>query len=226
VWGFPSSAAREEYGPLRICKITDCAKPVGTGGMCWKHYNRLRFHGDPCAEPQYYRDPVEALRARTNRSGPIPEARPELGPCWLWTGSHNGKYGKLSVDKRLMYAHRFAYEVHKGAIPDGHVIDHLCRVRLCVNPDHLEPVTNAENIERGAGSDAVRQRQAAILAHLGRCPEATRIELAAAIGASVGTTSTALARLVRNGSLTRRQIRQNRVLYSLPGPAKSAKETA
>lgn len=66
--------------------------------------------------------------------------------CWLWSGADNGVgYGKF----RGRYAHRISWEMHKGPIPDGMHIDHLCRVRCCVNPEHLEPVTNRENARRG-----------------------------------------------------------------------------
>ena len=74
--------------------------------------------------------------------------------CWLWTGSINESgYGLLiekAGGKQINHrAHRWSYEYHIGPIPDGLVLDHLCRVRRCVNPDHLEPVTDAENIRRG-----------------------------------------------------------------------------
>jgi hypothetical protein len=66
--------------------------------------------------------------------------------CWLWRGSitPNG-YGRLGKD----YAHRLSYQMAKGEIPAGLDLDHLCRVRSCVNPDHLEAVTRAENLRRG-----------------------------------------------------------------------------
>lgn len=70
--------------------------------------------------------------------------------CWLWTaGRFNGGYGSFLVDGRRTGAHRFAYELVKGPIPDGLEPDHLCRVRLCVNPSHLEAVTHSENARRG-----------------------------------------------------------------------------
>jgi hypothetical protein len=65
--------------------------------------------------------------------------------CWLWTARKNYKgYGMFRLGSRVPYAHRVAYEHYVGPIPEGLQLDHICRVRHCVNPDHLEPVTNAE----------------------------------------------------------------------------------
>jgi hypothetical protein len=70
--------------------------------------------------------------------------------CWLWRGSIARGYGKFTNDEhRPVPAHRFGYELMVGPIPAGLQIDHLCRVRNCVNPDHLEVVTQRENIMRG-----------------------------------------------------------------------------
>lgn len=70
--------------------------------------------------------------------------------CWLWIGKRmpNG-YARFKVGGCGIYAHRFAYELLVGPIPEGLQIDHLCRVRHCVNPRHLEPVTQRENKNRG-----------------------------------------------------------------------------
>ena len=69
--------------------------------------------------------------------------------CWIWTGAATKGYGQFKIAGRQLAAHRVSYEAHVGPIPDGMVLDHLCRKTLCVNPEHLEPVTNAENIRRG-----------------------------------------------------------------------------
>ena len=80
-----------------------------------------------------------------------------LGPCWNWQGAvqkHNG-YGRLTTrsytkgQKRSFAAHRLAYELVNGPVPEGLQLDHLCRNRICGNPTHLEPVTMRENLMRG-----------------------------------------------------------------------------
>ena len=71
--------------------------------------------------------------------------------CWIWqSGTNADGYGLFRVDGRMVRAHRFAYELLVGPIPEGLELDHLCRVRNCVNPAHMEPVTHAENMRRGA----------------------------------------------------------------------------
>ncbi len=77
--------------------------------------------------------------------------------CTVWIGATNGKgYGLVSVGGgQIALAHRVAYEAEYGPIPEGHVIDHLCRVRNCVNPMHLQPVTIAENNRRGRAAKAL-----------------------------------------------------------------------
>ena len=75
--------------------------------------------------------------------------------CWLWQGglTYQG-YGRVYVNNRDLRAHRFAYELLIGEVPEGLVLDHLCRVRNCVNPAHLEPVTDRVNALRGIGPAA------------------------------------------------------------------------
>jgi hypothetical protein len=79
----------------------------------------------------------------------IEEDRGYATPCWIWQrGIKRDGYPKDWDGKRSVQAHRYYYEMHVGPIPEGLVIDHLCRVRTCVNPEHLEPVTHAENMRR------------------------------------------------------------------------------
>jgi len=84
--------------------------------------------------------------------------------CWIWMGSTNGnrqhpeynygKFGQLTDGiMQTVYAHRASYEMFRGKIQPGLQLDHVCRVRLCVNPMHLEPVIRLENVARGASGD-------------------------------------------------------------------------
>lgn len=69
--------------------------------------------------------------------------------CWLWTGATGaGGYGLLTFEQQSLRAHRHVYELLVGAIPADLELDHLCRVKPCVRPSHLEPVTHAENTRR------------------------------------------------------------------------------
>jgi len=75
--------------------------------------------------------------------------------CWVWQGSKNNKgYGHFHSNGKNRLAHRYAYELLVGEIPDGLQIDHTCRIRECVNPDHMEVVTSKENTLRGEGPTA------------------------------------------------------------------------
>ena len=80
--------------------------------------------------------------------------------CWLWRGYLNGQgYGSIRWMGRQWRAHRLVYELTVGSIPPGLTLDHLCRVRHCVNPDHLEPVTNRVNLLRGESPSARHARK-------------------------------------------------------------------
>lgn len=74
--------------------------------------------------------------------------------CWLWLGAQNRGYGRVWLTleghkRKPLQAHRIAYETERGPIPDGLHLDHLCRNSFCVNPYHLEAVSNSENVRRG-----------------------------------------------------------------------------
>ena len=79
--------------------------------------------------------------------------------CWIWNGWKDSKgYGRLLISGKRIPAHRLAYEYVKGNIPDNFQIDHLCRNPSCVNPDHLEAVTQKVNILRGISPSAIKAR--------------------------------------------------------------------
>lgn len=81
--------------------------------------------------------------------------------CWLWMGGLKPHgYGSFRNELGVVVpAHRYSYELHKNVIPPGLELDHLCRNRCCVNPDHLEPVTSTVNVLRGMGAGAIYARR-------------------------------------------------------------------
>lgn len=94
------------------------------------------------------RDP-ELRFSRATRWGQPSDHRPDLGPCLMFIGADNGNgYGQFRYNGSNGYAHRYAWERANGPIPDGLTVDHLCRVRLCVNVRHLELVEGVENYLR------------------------------------------------------------------------------
>lgn len=146
-----------------ICSVDGCVLPVFARGWCEPHYARARRNnGDPRPDKPLLlrsRTPEERFWSKVDKNGPIPDARPDLGPCWLWTGSCFAKgYGNIRWDGEN-YAHRVAYLLEYGSIPPASPdaqIDHLCRVPACVNPSHLELVTYYENQARGIGTVIAR----------------------------------------------------------------------
>ena len=74
--------------------------------------------------------------------------------CWIWVGAHIDGYGSIYWQKRTHVVHKVVYELLVEVVPSTLNLDHLCRIRPCCNPQHLEPVTVAENILRGNGAGA------------------------------------------------------------------------
>lgn len=98
--------------------------------------------------------PYRYIRCHALRSSPLEYLEEDRGyktPCWTWQRGTDGKgYGKTNVDGVRTQAHRAFYERRFGTIPSGLDLDHLCRIRRCVNPDHMEPVPRQINVQRGA----------------------------------------------------------------------------
>ena len=132
---------------------TSCDSPKHFArGLCQRCYDKAR-RSAPF-------DSVTALRLPP-KDRLLNKLVPGWGGCLIFTGGVNAEgYGQISIGRSgKVRAHRFAYEIFIGDIPSGLVLDHLCRVRRCCNPWHLEPVTDRENILRGVSPSALAARK-------------------------------------------------------------------
>lgn len=138
------------------CSLSNCARKRYCRGWCYLHYTRWKKSGDVRADI-----PPRDEITENDRFDMCVSVDPET-ECWNWTGSSivTGGYGQFMIrNQTKMRVHRYSYERHIGPIPEGLTIDHLCRNRLCVNPDHLEAVTHRENTLRGTAPSAVNARK-------------------------------------------------------------------
>lgn len=131
---------------MRICTVDGCPDPVKAKSMCSVHYKRTLRNGDPLVQlrVRHKGTPAERMIASADQTD----------TCWTLRKVGTNGYGSVRVDGRTVLAHRYSYEIHVGPIPEGLVIDHLCKNKGCIRPDHLEPVTQRENVMRGDGPSA------------------------------------------------------------------------
>lgn len=140
------------------CSIDGCDSVVLARGWCQNHYAAWHKYGSPAGSSRVMPTADERFWGKVNKAGPEPtnswDGTPLTGRCWLWTGATSGPgYGNFQEKHEngrphWIGAHRYSYQTVVGSIPDGLTLDHLCRRPACVNPDHLEPVTKAENTRR------------------------------------------------------------------------------
>lgn len=125
--------------PIGICQ---CGCGERTRIATYNHGPLGYVKGRPLRYLQYHRPNKSSVEY-------VEEDRGYKTKCWIWQRGFSGDYGAVGVSKGGGLAHRYMYEKIIGPIPNGFTLDHLCRVPACVNPEHLEPVTNAENSWRG-----------------------------------------------------------------------------
>jgi len=143
------------------CTVANCVRPRWAKGFCSKHYQRFRKYGDPLAVPRFDRDDIKRRRDAFFHANVDRSAGPD--GCWPWLRKpmSNG-YGQLRGYAGPIGAHRFAWELTNGPIPNGLTIEHNCHDRdltclgeqgcphrLCCNPAHMRLVTFGENVEFG-----------------------------------------------------------------------------
>ena len=125
------------------CGVQECSRRKHAHGYCAMHAARLRRNGDPTRITRT--TTLDSFWRRVHKTE----------KCWNWQGFVlDSGYGQIATRKKptasgTRLAHRVAYELVVGPIPEGLDLDHLCRNRICVNPSHLEPVTDKENVRRG-----------------------------------------------------------------------------
>lgn len=142
----------------RTCSVNGCDKPHHARGWCHTHYRRWQTYGEPWENT--------AVRLIDDDEGRFWQKVEKTETCWLWTGAiGSGGYGHFKTGGRTVSVHRWAYEHFVGPVPEDLDLDHLCRIRHCVNFEyHLELVTRQENTLRGAGDQAINARKT-------HCPE-------------------------------------------------------
>lgn len=116
----------------RTCSIEGCERPHAARGMCKRHYASARWRGLPTIS----RDPVDRLNRNSEN----------VGDCREWVKERDAKgYGRASFNGKTMLAHRLAYMLNVGEIPEGMSVDHICGNPPCIKPEHLRLATDVEN---------------------------------------------------------------------------------
>lgn len=141
----------------RTCSVEGCSKSSRARGLCAMHYHRVYraekagiiTHSPVARRPR----PSRRFSSAWERYWPnVNQNTDETSDCWIWIGPHTPKgYGRFHSPAGST-AHRYAWFIENGPIPEGLELDHLCGVRCCVRPDHLEAVTHAENVRRAWAS--------------------------------------------------------------------------
>lgn len=129
----------------RTCTAPGCESPSRARSLCNAHYKRLRRTGTvtaSSAEDRFF------SRVTEDENG-----------CWIFSKANSKGYAAFYENGAPIEGHLWAWRLFIGDVPDGLTLDHLCRVRVCVNPWHLDPVPHRVNILRGIGPAAINARR-------------------------------------------------------------------
>lgn len=132
------------------CDWPGCERPTVGQGLCHPHYEQRRRGSDLHDLREV--DPIKRFWSKAVKAEGD-------GACWLWRAAMSDGYGSVGWGGRIQKAHRVAYELTIGPIPEGLELDHLCRNGSCINPTHLEPVTGRINNLRGESFAARNARR-------------------------------------------------------------------
>lgn len=121
-----------------ICSVDGCIATIKGRGLCQKHYYRWRRNGDPLTVRIIVGDDKKRILSSIKKS---------KAGCWVWQKTiHAGGYGIVSLRGKHEMAHRAAWKVLVGEIPEGMQLNHTCHNRACINPDHLYLGTQIDNM--------------------------------------------------------------------------------
>lgn len=135
---------------MKLCSVEDCENKHLAKGLCRAHYLRMYKRGSL---------ELKHLHGFSAYERVIKKSEKQENGCLIFKGHKNERgYGTIR-DGRMKMAHRVTFEHHNGPVPDGLVLDHLCRTRDCVNHEHLELVTQGENVRRGLAGTNHHTRQ-------------------------------------------------------------------
>lgn len=141
--GQPFTTSSAIIKRVRVYCSTTCSWPARACLRCGNSFitkgsSVLRGGGKFCSQTCYRGTLAARFWSRVDQNGPSPGHRPELGPCWIWTGSTTaGGYGKLGAEYRTLLAHRLSWKMARGPIRAGRWVLHACDEPSCVRPTHL-----------------------------------------------------------------------------------------
>lgn len=120
---------------MKICSFEGCGKVEHSSGFCNAH-NKQRLRGEQLKQLRMQGDDVARFKSYLQSDG----------DCLVWTGVKRNGYGSIKIKRKIWSAHKYAYTLWVGEIPEGSVVHHKCAVKACCNPEHLQLTTHHDNM--------------------------------------------------------------------------------